>query len=516
MNKNNYWAERARKDKIKVINTGEKGIDNLKRLLLLNLKDIESKIKDFYDKYGDNPAEKMSHKEWQKYKAQLNKMAKKNPQDSTLQKLAKQNIPKYQIDRLRALELDLQMMLTEATLGQEKGIYNTLNDVSKVSQATLAKRMDKALGLTFNAIAADKMKQIIMSDWSGAVWSDRLWKDREKVGKKLTEILEKGIPQGTSLQKMSRELRDVTGQSFNNAFRLIRTETSHIDGQVTLEGYKQAGKKLGLEYYEYDAFLDTRTSSICRELNGNRFKVSEAKVGVNYPPMHPNCRSTTQLVLDENIVDLGITSNGSTYDASEERIKENKHDPKVLAGIRKGAPMTREKANNKNANPFYGKAPEYGINCQSCVVAFEARLRGFDVSAKPNYAIANSTAMKLAKNQNLAWKHNITGLKPIPKVSNKQGADLYNWLGKNIKDNQRFTFSYQYLNKFNEMKGHIICLDKTAKGKLRFYDPQTGNTFIGGEVRRYIKKRNIFKSNILRVDNCTFNTDIVEDILDVI
>ena len=300
MNKNNYWAERARKDKIKVINTGEKGIDNLKRLLLLNLKDVEKQIKDFYEKYGENPAEELSNKNWQRYKKRLRDMAQANPQDKTLQKLAKQNIPKYKIDRLRALELDLQMQLTEATNGQAKGIYNTLDDVSKVSQATLASRMDKTLGLTFNAISANKMKQILMSDWSGANWSERLWKDREKVGKKLTEVLEKGIPQGTSLQKMSRELRDITGESFNNAFRLIRTETSHIDGQVTLEGYKQASNELGLEYYEYDAFLDTRTSSICRELNGNRFKVSEAEVGVNYPPMHPNCRSTTQLVLDED------------------------------------------------------------------------------------------------------------------------------------------------------------------------------------------------------------------------
>lgn len=299
-NKNNYWAERARKDKIKVINTGEKGIDNLKRLLLLNIKDVEKQIKDFYEKYGDNPAEELSNKNWQRYKKRLRDMAKANPQDKTLQKLAKQNIPKYKIDRLRALELDLQMQLTLTTQGQEAGIYSTLDDVGKVARESLAKRFDKVLGLKLHTIAGNKMKQILMSDWSGANWSERLWKDREKVGKKLTEVLEKGIPQGVSLQKMSRELRDLTGESFNNAFRLIRTETSHIDGQVTLEGYRQASEELGLEYYEYDAFLDTRTSSICRELNGNRFKVSEAEVGVNYPPMHPNCRSTTQLVLDED------------------------------------------------------------------------------------------------------------------------------------------------------------------------------------------------------------------------
>ena len=75
---------------------------------------------------------------------------------------------------------------------------------------------------------------------------------------------------------MSRELRDVTGQSFNNAFRLIKTETSYIDGQATLEGYKQAQEELGLEYYKYDAFLDNRTSVICRELDKKLFKISEA------------------------------------------------------------------------------------------------------------------------------------------------------------------------------------------------------------------------------------------------
>ena len=157
-----YWAERARQDKVKVIKTGEQGINNLKRLLLLNLKDVESKIKDFYEKYGDTPAEYMTHKDWEKYKARLKKLAERYPDDKFLQKIAKQNVPKYQIDRLKALELDLQMQLTEATSGQEQGIYKTLNDVSKVSQATLAKRMKQTLGLTFNSIADRKMKQIIM------------------------------------------------------------------------------------------------------------------------------------------------------------------------------------------------------------------------------------------------------------------------------------------------------------------------------------------------------------------
>lgn len=300
MNSKDYWAERARADKIKVIKTGEKGIDNLKRLLKTNLDDVESKIKAFYEKYADKYSEQLPIKDLEKYKAELKKAAIKNPKDKTLNKLLREDAPKYKIDRLRALQTELQIQLAEAAAGQEKGIYKTLNDVGKVSRAALAQTFKKTIGLEFNTLASHKMKQLLSSDWSGMNWSERLWKDRELVGKKVTEILEKGIPQGTSLQTMARELKNATGTSFNDAFRLMRTETSYIDGQVTLEGYKQAKEELGLEYYEYDAFLDTRTSAICEELNGKRFRIDEAQVGVNFPPMHPNCRSTTQLVLDEN------------------------------------------------------------------------------------------------------------------------------------------------------------------------------------------------------------------------
>lgn len=299
MNSREYWEERARADKLKVIKVGERGINELKRLLKLNLDDVDSKIKEFYEKYGDNPAETMSHKEFEKYKRELSKKAKKYPQDKTIQKLAKQDIPKYKIDRLRALQGELQMQLTEATAGQELGIYKTLESVAHISEITATKRLADMLKIDFSPLSSRKMKTLLSSDWSGMNWSDRLWKDREEVGQKLQGVLEKGITQGTSLQKMARELRDLTGQQYNNAYRLIRTESGHIDSVVTLERYKQAQIDLGEKLkYKYDAFLDSRTSKICREMNNKIFWVDEAELGVNFPVLHPNCRSTTQLVVE--------------------------------------------------------------------------------------------------------------------------------------------------------------------------------------------------------------------------
>ena len=293
---NAYWKKRGIQDKKKVLRVSEHGITDLKKLLKTNLDDIQKKIKVFYDKYGENPAEKLSYAEFQKYKAELRRKARLNPQDKMLQKIAKQDIPKYRIDRLRALETDIQLQLTEITRGQEKGIYKTLKDVAKISQATTLARFSN-VDLAFHRLSDKKIQKLLSSEWSGKNWSERLWGDRKIVGEKVQTILEKGIPQGTSLQTMTRELKNETGVLFRDAFRLMRTESAYIDAQVLLESFKEA-KEYGYTHYIYDATIDNRTSQICQELDNQVFLIDDGEIGKNFPPMHPNCRSTC--VLDES------------------------------------------------------------------------------------------------------------------------------------------------------------------------------------------------------------------------
>ena len=65
---------------------------------------------------------------------------------------------------------------------------------------------------------------------------------------------------------------------------------NHISNVATLDAYKASGV---VKQYKYLATLDNRTSDICREMDGKLFKLSEAETGVNLPPLHPHCRSTT-------------------------------------------------------------------------------------------------------------------------------------------------------------------------------------------------------------------------------
>ena len=77
--------------------------------------------------------------------------------------------------------------------------------------------------------------------------------------------------------------------SKNRGIVLARTETNYIHNQARLKLYEQ----LGIDEYLYIATLDLRTSDTCRALDGSTWKLSQSKIGVNYPPMHPQCRSTT-------------------------------------------------------------------------------------------------------------------------------------------------------------------------------------------------------------------------------
>lgn len=64
--------------------------------------------------------------------------------------------------------------------------------------------------------------------------------------------------------------------------------------------------------------------------------------------------------------------------------------------------MSHEQANKMHGNLYYGESKAYSVNCQTCVVAYELRLRGFDVSAFPN--TAGSALSKLSKATHTAWQ----------------------------------------------------------------------------------------------------------------
>ena len=78
-----------------------------------------------------------------------------------------------------------------------------------------------------------------------------------------------------------------------NASRLIRTEANFFYSKIKLDNWR----KRGVKQYQLIAVIDSRTSKICRSINGKVFNVRDAIFGKNMPPLHPFCRTVPVIYL---------------------------------------------------------------------------------------------------------------------------------------------------------------------------------------------------------------------------
>ena len=259
----------------------------------------------------------------------------------------------------------------------------------------------------------------------------------------------------------------------------------------------------------------------------------------------------------------------------------NDGNPETLAGVKRGSPMTFDEANELRGNPNYNMASlrydellkarqryneaidrygfssqefldankalddaqrsykkaqreqnGYRINCQTCVVANEARRRGYDVQATAN--TTGSTNARVARQTNLAWIDRATGKHPDYIIYDGEGKEDYagrpiptyaryvKWLeGEGtIEEGSRYTIEFWW--KGRSSSGHIVSIERTSEG-LRMYDPQCGESYDENGIREYLKRVK-YKSSIrgtqiadgpqlLKVSDYDFDLDICEQIL---
>lgn len=197
-------------------------------------------------------------------------------------------------------------------------------------------------------------------------------------------------------------------------------------------------------------------------------------------------------------------------------------NPSSLGGASRGQPMTRAEANGNHPNPNYFLESGYRTNCQSCVVTFEARLRGYDVQTKPMKR--GSMLDQLAHDTRLAWKDPRTGQKPefIKDSTVTTPKKCRDWLEKTIQPGQRYTLQNSW--KGRSRSGHIISADRDSSGALRLYDPQTGKTYRGSDIDGYLSMCKYTKTimgtkinvspKLTRVDNMSIVPSVANHIME--
>ena len=154
----------------------------------------------------------------------------------------------------------------------------------------------KSVGFNGDFANTKDLDKIINSVWcaDGKTWSARVWANKSAMINSLEKGLFDCIARGVGKDEVVKQLRRDYDVAYHQADRLVRTELSYIQNQGIKDGYIDAGIH---EYEILDSQDEKRECDDCKELSGKVFKLSEAVVGENFPPIHPNCVCTILAVL---------------------------------------------------------------------------------------------------------------------------------------------------------------------------------------------------------------------------
>lgn len=199
---------------------------------------------------------------------------------------------KARITRYQALEKQIDAILQQlyAIEYQSRG-EEVLKDVYSEAYYQTWFSVDQYKGFhqEFAQVNAQTVDELIRYPFNGADFSTRLWKQKDHMLQQLTESITTMLIQGRNPMTLSKDFAKKFETKEFEAYRLLHTEGSFMTEQGTLAAYKEDEVKK----YELLATLDMKTSDICREADGKVYEVEKAVVGVNYPPLHVFCRTTT-------------------------------------------------------------------------------------------------------------------------------------------------------------------------------------------------------------------------------
>lgn len=303
MKSKEYWEKRQLAREELSFDKGTQAYEEYVKILKESNKEINNKIALLYARY-QGELKKLGidkiqagallrgteYKQWrydiEKYVKEIERLKKTNPVEFRKLSVELETLAyRSRISRLDSLKAGIDYELIQAGEKINNKMTDTLTEVYKDTYTSLTEDLNFKKGV----ISSSVVKKALENDWSGANYSSRIWSNTDNLAKAIKNEVVIGLNKGLNYRTMSQNIAKKFETSYRNAERLVRTETNHIQNQATLMGYTDAG----VVKYQFLAVLDSRTSHICSELNGEVFKTEDATEGENYPPMHPHCRSTT-------------------------------------------------------------------------------------------------------------------------------------------------------------------------------------------------------------------------------
>lgn len=409
---------------------------------------------------------------------------------------------KVHISRLEALKIRTQQSLEMLYAKEHNMLKNAFSDAYKTGYYQSFFEFHKAAGIGFDIGTVDNnaLEKLLYKPWAadGRNFSERIWGNKYQLVDTLHKELTQHIMLGQSVEKTAdRIARDVVKRGAPaldvhnsvkenlrkakmNARRLVQTESAYFHSM----GQKQMFDDLDVDKYEYVATIDSRTSDICAAMNGKIFDMKDYETGVNAPPLHVNCRSTTAPYFDDEY-ELELEADKELYELPAGTSYNDWKNAFVAGGDKSGFKKLQENGltnstesgkiksisdlkrivgehsivnDAMNVNPDFSKGGEYAANCGYCVVAYELRRRGYDVIANPSSGVKGREIISM-----------FDKFEPLHSTEKTKEA-IINDIISNVKswgDNARGTVWVQ----LGHGAGHYFSIEYNGEDVL-FIDPQ--------------------------------------------
>ena len=202
----------------------------------------------------------------------------------------------YRSDRYYKLMNQCNDELSKLALKQTKAIDSKLVTVYKEQSLIEKGVLGDRFGL-YTVVDTQAAKQVVQSIWcaDGKDLSNRIWKNKDLLMQKLEDGLFDFVSRGQpTAQLVSSLIADQIGptaaeygnifddafrEAYNNARRLVRTETAHVQNKATQDRYKDAG------FTKYRIIAEPDCCEVCADLAEQIFDIDNLVI-----PAHPNCR----------------------------------------------------------------------------------------------------------------------------------------------------------------------------------------------------------------------------------
>lgn len=295
-----YWDKRSVSRLTEAERYSSESISKIHAIYNKAYRNIEKEIQNVYENYSKDTGLDIQKLKELLTRSQSKKMWKQMKRQG-LDKYIKNNY-KARISRLE--QIQAQVYAKAKLIAKQENQIHTETYKGIVNNSYYKAVYDTQVGtgysFSFSQIDKKMVDRMLAERWSGENYSSRIWENTDILADSLSTTIGSSLLTGASIEKISKEIRHRFNVSKYYSDRLVRTESNYFHNQADAMAYEE----MGIDKYVFVAVLDNRTSEICQSMDNKVFEYSKLSVGENYPPLHPNCRSTTRGYLGKDAEEM--------------------------------------------------------------------------------------------------------------------------------------------------------------------------------------------------------------------